>query len=652
MKILALLEHTWEIPQFVRRIKERSGLDIICFSSDKTCQEALSKNGIKWVSEADYHFPEANEGVTDRSYYLSSNWWKFFINNSSDLTAGGINIPALIERDCTYFFLWVLRSVSFMQSLLRSIKPDEVWSGENPPQPVFYFRGGKEESLYGAIARGLASDYNITSVPFNLPENEKFRIQTGGFLRKSLYKFAGIRLRERLKRVSFSLYDVTKDAVRDLGSFAAARRISGSRPSERPAILVSSSESHVAPVLAQLRNKSEISLVFLRETFSPAQCAAFRKNGERFQTAVIPQTGPAAGSLKDFWNSAADSILNNEIFTWKNYSFGPLLREKFTYLFTEFFPGLIEFQSRLEKILQDEKINRILVEEDVCTFNKTLIQTANKMNIPSLVVQHGAAVLRVGFAPMSVTHFAAFGEATRQRLTEWGIEKERIALTGNVLHDTLHQNLPTREEFCRNLGLDPAKKIILLGMFPYRDYSVADFPEVESYPKNYFRLIDTAAKAVSQFPDFQLVVKLHPRDAFLSQCTEYVKKFEKNKIVVALKGPAAAYAKNCDCLVTVLSTLLIDTLPFAKPMVVVDFSGQAAQKIQSMLSMDIPVVPDKEEALAEVLREVFEKKKHLLPSGLADFHLGTRDGRAAQRAAELLLNCTPATKPVFEGAKS
>lgn len=641
MKILAILEHAWDADAFLEAASKRPELkpgDFTVFCPDKDAREKVCEAGYSPAVETDYFFPDASTGVSDRAYFLAGNWWKIFYSQEPLLHPSGLNIPALIERDAIYFFLWVLRTVSFIQQLIKAVKPAEVWASVPVKREEFYFRGGLEESLYGAVALDIARAQNLPSKILKTPGCINLKNTLTYPFRRTAFHFAGVRLREKLVRANVSAKELAAAFLRDLIAAAALKLVKSG--AEKESILVSASENHVAPVVNELKARGE-RLSFLRETFSPAQGSSMSRQGAGFVTASPGFSGRASGKLAAFWNSQQEWILKDPLYSWNGYHFGHLLHGKFRFVFSNLFPALIDFQAKLRRILSEGKYSRILVEEDACTFNKTLLRTANQEAIPSMVVQHGFAVLQVGFAPLSATCFAAYGEAAKRRLTDWGVDDSRIAVTGNPLHDRREQEMPPREEFCRNLGLDPGRKIVLLGMFPYRDYSVADFPEVESYSANYFRIIETAARAMKSFPEAQLIIKLHPRDSKLSECASFMKShYPEVRAVAAQKGPSVHYSAHCDVLVTVLSTLLIDTLPFKKPMIVVDFSGQPAQKTREMISMDIPVVPNDVQLLTEEIRTAFTGTDTAKLESIARDHLHLMDGQAAKRITDTFLNLT------------
>ncbi len=651
MKLLVLLAHPWEADLFSQQIAGRTDIrpeNITLFSSDARTRAELKKRGFSCTSENDYDFPEASQGVSDRAYFLAESWWKNFYSLVPALDADGVNIPSLIEREAVYFFLWVLRTLSFTQALIAHVQPSEIWAGIPSGQETLSFRGGKEESLHGKIALDWAETRKIRSWVFKAP----LRIQLSNFfsfqIQKSLLCFAGVRLRSQLIRTAPRFKEIALAFLKDLsaGIFSTlSRNQTSTEESAKPVLLISSSESHVAPVLNELKKRGLFHFAFLRETFSPAQITEFRKNGDLFHSLSLSGASKNVSGIAEFWDCNQERILADPVYTWQGYAFGNLLRGKLEFLFHSLFPALIRLREKMGTFLTEAKVSAVLVEEDACVFNKTLVRTASLLKIPSLVVQHGFAVLQVGFYPLSASKFAAYGEAAKHRLMEWGISEHRITLTGNVLHDKITDDIPSRENFCRELGLDPNRKIVLLGMFPYRDYSAADFPEVESGPANYFRLIETALKAVENLNDIQLIIKLHPRDSKFQECSEFLKKFPAVRAVTAQRGASVKYAANCDVLVTVLSTLLIDTLPFKKPMIVVDYSGQAVEKTQTMISMKIPVVPGNPERLNAEIQKALNSRT---PAGLDEIavnHLYRLDGLASKRAADAVCALVPALAP-------
>lgn len=660
MKILVILERPWQVSCFLRCLRSRRELktsDFFIFSPDKKSQALLRRRGLSYSAELDYASPEIYSGVTDRAYFIVRHWCKSFIHETPDLAKNGMLIPSLTELNATYFFVWILRTVSFVQNLLNDVKPDEIWTGKAADEPSLYFRGGRDDFLYGAVAADWGQQKGIPVQQFQEPFQACLKRSVLWCFRKISFTFGSVRVQGLLNLTHASWWDYGKAYLRDTvaamailaGHFAACFYPDDSRDT----VLISSSESFMTPVLLELRRRNHHRLVHLRETFSPVQCISFLKSRMGFWAIPISKrflrpksVCESAKRLRRYWHTHADQILAEPLYEWRGYSFGRLLRRKYEFLFCHLFPDFLQLRNNLEKFFRKQRINRILVEEDVCAFNKTLIQTANSFKIPSVVVQHGSTGLEVGFVPLSATRLAAFGEAAKRRLIEWGVEKDRIVVTGNVLHDVISQAVPpSRERFYQKLGLDPHKKVLLLGMFPYRDYSMSDFPEVESYAINYFKLIGMAVSAMAEFPDYQLLIKLHPRDAHIEQCRQFVRKSTHVRIAVEKTGPAVYYLMHSDLVITVLSTLALDTLAFRKPLVVVDFSRKGEKNAQTFFSMKIPVVPENRDLLVKTLKEVLRREDLVPTEALAKDHLGPMDYQASKRVADLLSSLLPKDVP-------
>ncbi len=654
MTVLVILEDVAQARLFVNKYlgPDAKGRNWVIFAPDANARQALADFNVSFISELNFT-ADIYAGVSERAYILASQWAQRPAFNGINFTHCGIALSGLIERDAIYFFLGILRNVAVIQHLYNQYQPLELWvTTSHPRRSVCFFGDDDGRRTYSQIAKDIAKQRGVTcrELPSN-PLNECIH-RCRFAVKKVLFGIAGHRLHHQLQAKESTVPDLFSAGIKDCVSqviqtfYFRKERNSYSAGSE--AVLISASEKHVAPVIKSLRKKANLTFVFLRQTFSLRIMNELQKSAGHLSTAslfgpqwIFANFRTEARGFYENWSKVRASFVKDDFFEWNGYSFANLLLPHFDFFFKHMICRLMRLILRFHNICEARKIKRVLVEEDVCVFNKTLVQAAHVMGIPSLVIQHGFSCLRVGFAPLSAACFAAYGDFPKQKLIEWGVAPHKIAVTGNVLHDqSLFHSTPkySRDAFLTKLGLDPTKKVVLLGMFPYRDYLKSDFPEIEAFSSNYVALLDTILNAMAKLDDVQMIIKLHPRDSKLDFVRSVIEKGRQPGVIVVQNAVFAEIIEHSDCLITAVSTLLVDALPFCKPIILIDFSGLPEPKIQEMIGMPIAVVFNDAAKLSDSIRSALYSGSRSQDNELTRFHLSLNDGLAASRAAELFLN--------------
>ena len=461
-------------------------------------------------------------------------------------------------------------------------------------------------------------------------------------------------MRQRLNNASkFSLWILLVDFLKDsLTSVAEKvyynvlhRQIDCIQPHQLN-LTISSDYNRVRLLFHKLKESDCFRLIFLRDKFSLKQGIAFLKQRILFLTPHMfssdinkEQILSYRRHLQTFWEVSSGEILKEPTYNFRGYHFGYLLKKKYQFLFAEAFPRCAVKIEQLKQFLKRTQNNRIVVDEDVCTFNKTLVMTARTKGIQSLVVQHGFTGLPIGFAPLSATCFAAWGERARCRLSSWGVEKERIVVTGNMLHDELETQEPTnRETVFKQLKLSPQKKTFLLAMFPYRNYALSDFSEAEGFAYQYDKIIKVVSETVNDLKELQLIIKLHPRDSQFKRCHELIRNINHGNILILRQLPSLDYIRHVDCLVSAwISTLIIDTLPFKRPIVVIDPTVDQ-DKTKAILGLHVPVIPIDKSAVTKEFQKVLLNQHRAIEDEVIFQHLYQRDGQAVSRIVKAIQN--------------
>jgi len=267
------------------------------------------------------------------------------------------------------------------------------------------------------------------------------------------------------------------------------------------------------------------------------------------------------------WNNRREEI--SKILFYKSISLNNILLKRIDFFFRSYL---------LDILIDIETIRNLIKKEDpnlVCSFSpqsfieKTTINYCSKRSMPSLGIQHGAITYCIDFvsklpAPKlskSFAYMSVFGGYYKDFLVRNSIyNRDLIRVTGYPKFDTLNfvQKNFKKECICKELGIDPKKKIIVLTTQPL---------QLEEETKN---MVYLTCRAIKDLDDAQLIVKVHPREISLDLHREAIKN-SGVKNVILIKG----YDINkilfvCDVLVTAYSTTILEASILDKPSIIID----------------------------------------------------------------------------------
>jgi CDP-glycerol glycerophosphotransferase (TagB/SpsB family) len=207
------------------------------------------------------------------------------------------------------------------------------------------------------------------------------------------------------------------------------------------------------------------------------------------------------------------------------------------------------------------------------------------------------------------------------------VEPGRIAVTGNPAFDRLAQGVePERvERVRRSLKLEAGRPLLLVTT------------QNDSFAASR-RQIEAVVAAAREFPALQIVVKLHPADAF-APYQRLQRELEGVDLHLTQHSDLAALLALSDLLVTRFSTTALEAMLQGKPVIVLNFSGQPdplpyVERGAALGVRDPSALPA---AIRAVLED--EPTRRRLREGMARFvrdYAYRLDGRAGERVLALM----------------
>jgi len=295
--------------------------------------------------------------------------------------------------------------------------------------------------------------------------------------------------------------------------------------------------------------------------------------------------------------------------------------------------------------------------------DRVLLRTARRRGIPTVGMVKSWDNLDKNLIVVLPDIFLVWNEKMRQDLIEFqDFGSRNIVTTGIPQFDiyTKPQVFLTRKEYCRQMGFDPNKKILLLG---------SGF--VSLYDAEIVAILSEFIEKGELREECQVLIRPHylesgVKTSRFAQCADYpnvvLDKADRTNNFFAAGGWDPSYEdmvhlanhfRHCDILITFSSTLSLDASFFDKPIINIAFDGLKQRHIsrsnrrglktshyRAVLDTGgVRVVYSKEE-LREAINQYLEdpslygEGREMLRQKLC-YKL---DGRSAQRIAESVLN--------------
>ncbi len=571
-------------------------------------QASLKASGFSFLTEGDFEHEPFMADVNQTANQLAARWCEE--NHLAEaLHYRGINLGTLIQHPMTYFLLQPLRDIALLEGVLRSTPGLSVYQADETRV--------HEAPVKNVSLEFLLKDWASVKPRPVLPPKQ-------GIFRGLIALFWRI-----LSPVLLSL-----------------------QPKSADRILISSDLKHALPVMSELKENKTSQFVFLRDQYGIRQASSFIQGNIPF---FVPPSGVRDSAAVDLIKLRLEKPLSqSSSFVYKGLPFLPLIQEA---MLQKFCPVLAESKKRIDyffAFLKSAEIRGILMDEDVCPFNKTLALTANQLGVPSIVIQHGAPfwIVQIALAPVSCTKIAAWGTYSKKLLLDWGVPEERIEVTGVPRYDTfIQEKLPAglKDEVMRELGLDPSKKIAVLATDPFHEPGRADFVGNYLQQEELRKLVQTVIEAARSFQDVQLVIKLHPRDRYEEAARQWVKEAgAENSVIVTRTYSTPNLVRTCDVLLTVCSTVAIEAMLCDKPVVTINMQGGRDLQPHAELGAALGA-RDLESLKGSIFKSLNdEKTRETLRAGrqrVISEYVSELDGKAAARTAALLESLVrPASK--------
>lgn len=589
----------------------KNGAEIVLIALNAETHYALKDNDIPHKNVEVYFNDNTFSNLDRESLNLAKNWYKqeCFSNlvNHED-----ISLTKIAEWSFSNFFAYIIESIKMIESIIEIEKPKEIiifddWSGES-------------NSIVPKSHENIPTEATVLVGEFHGIQVKKIRVECGKTDRdiaKIILKFLA------------EIFVLFINLIQKHGRKGKKN------------ILCLHSWSLVKSIFNKMNNThlilSGLSANLLKDTFLEIL------RGTISFKHLFYSSKKASGKYKEYQNKVEKKWLHIERsqppINYQNYDLWPLIENKLKYVFFTHFPELVKNIEIDKKIISKEKIDLIITSGIEVEEQRTFIIVAKKMNIKTLYLPHGILYTLVGFSPpLPVDKVAAWGEEEKRWLGSRGMDGRKMIVTGFPHFDKyVTEKRPSREKSCYKLGIGSDKKTIVLATHHFERWvTIANQHLIGMEWYKFFKMV---IASVEPFPDYQLVVKLHPTDEEAKIHKRMLREIFDEEIPVFQRGEDLSDLLNiCDIWITYPSTTALEAMILDKTVITLIPEGKEIQN-NSILEAGLCVKSAEElkMAIEKIINNGETRKK--LRKGQEKFiyeHAYIQDGNASKRVANLI----------------
>ncbi len=218
--------------------------------------------------------------------------------------------------------------------------------------------------------------------------------------------------------------------------------LSGLRPRRKLRILSTDPWSRIAPFM---RHLPEAELVMTRRRELRAMSfgdiwrtrARFHHRLDFADAGVRALARKTAGEFAKRWDTLGDTPEISTLYEYRGISYWPIARQVLHTIVVDRSADDVQTIESIQKMLERYRINRTLTLSTK-GYNNLVAQTAERLGVPSLEVQHGLEVTDPGspHAALFAHKIAAYGPLTKKHYESFGVESDRIIPVGSPRFDS------------------------------------------------------------------------------------------------------------------------------------------------------------------------------------------------------------------------
>jgi len=350
------------------------------------------------------------------------------------------------------------------------------------------------------------------------------------------------------------------------------------------------------------------------------------------------------GRFGRYWKHLGKQEEFKEKFNYRGLSVWPLFEERLKEFFISDFKRINRNVAFLLRAYHRIRPRVVVVREAVKELYRTIVFTAKRHKIPTLVIQHGALVEENIYTELYTDKIALWGSAGIEWYSRFGNNRDKYVVTGRPESDRLGYNIPPE------VPIDPAKEVVLY--MPNLLENVRYLSNVYHTWDSELPLLNSIFEASNHFPDKQWIIKAHPYDPVDIDALKRAREEKThNKNVFIVKNVPIEPLIEIASLVIVsyFSSAVLDALMLDKPIISVKVYRN--DRVSQLVSRSVAVGVDDPEGLIQAVDAVFsEEARRRLSSNRKSFisdYVYKTDGNSTTRIRGLIGEMRENGKGIF-----
>jgi hypothetical protein len=349
------------------------------------------------------------------------------------------------------------------------------------------------------------------------------------------------------------------------------------------------------------------------------------------------------------------AMVGRRLMEYQGVVLDSFLAHRLRYVFARAVPEALEYWRAIEAAIKTESPDLMVSVYEEGPYGRAATLAGRASDVPTMALQHG--ILSSPYVPAYYYSqvssaqnpdpdqvpvpdcTAVYGEQTHKWLTQLSAyPADGVTVVGMPSADAAvrAQEHLSKEETCRNLGLDAERPLVLLVSQPF----------LNRENRTYF--VDALLRTAASMPETQFLVKLHPSDAADVWDADLAAHGLSGRVKVSA-GRLLELIHASDVLVSWYSTVILEAAVCRRPVIVLKVPGCWGP--EDLVEDGLATAVEGSEALALALKRQLAAPQAPQAKGL-DAHVYCPDGNAARRAAEVGLDLIRAGNTSGKGRAS
>lgn len=426
----------------------------------------------KFLKREDYRY------MAEYAVKTSQAWHRFLLDDERISLYRGMKVAEVLELESYISLCTIIKNLQLVLNIVNAINPGEV-----------IIIGEKDSDGLNEISRFLNGHLNTRSRYMKIKKGH-----TGNILIKKVSR--------NIKRFTIGMVTESLDALERFILMKSARYKKTVIMDYRfPGIIENIGSEHT--LLGYITEKGlKIRLDFVKKrkpylSFVKMNSLANGIEGRRYFLKVD--------------NILKRAFTERQSLRYKGYCTYGILRNMLKFCIEKRLPLMRSNISMLYTFFNSLKPKAVITKDSTRSWERALTVVTKKLNIPSIVIQHGITSIRDVYGKQHSEAVAFWGDIYMEWYKIAGTDISRSKITGYPLHDHIYAKHTGRhgryQKILKDTGADPDKKTVI-----YLANCIKYYPINSVYltPDISFFLLRETLSVFEKLKDLQLIVKLHP----------------------------------------------------------------------------------------------------------------------------------------------